>query len=131
MLCSGWYHRRSAQFLNSDTFCSFPAWIFLYIINASPRRGSCLQLLSKARADTELPLLLTKRLSDRGCTSNTESKENCRGSNNVRGKWGGRGKEGGGSQYLCQIRVAHFSLFHVALKIGFTFVDVPFLVALS
>lgn len=96
MLCSGWYHHRSTQFLNSDTFCSFPAWIFLYIINASPRRGSCLQLLSKARADTELPLLLTKRLSDRGCTSNTESKEKCRGSNNVRGKWGGRGKEGGG-----------------------------------
>lgn len=65
--------------------CSFPAWICLYIINGSPRRGSCLQLVSKARADTELPLLLTKRLSDRGCTSNTgESKENCRGSNNAR-----------------------------------------------
>lgn len=70
--------------LKQRHICSFPTWICLYIINGSPRRRSRLQLVSKARADTELPLLLTKRLSDRGCTSNTgESKENCRGSNNA------------------------------------------------
>lgn len=57
--------------------CAFPAWIFHSIINASPRRGSCLQLVSKACADTALLPLLTKWHSDRGCTSNTECKEHC------------------------------------------------------
>ena len=63
--------------------CSLSTWIFLYIINASPTRESCLQLLSKARADTALPPLLTKRFSDGDRASRTECKEP--GSNNARG----------------------------------------------
>lgn len=51
--------------------CSLSTWIFLCIINVAPRRWSCLQLVSKACADTALPPLLTKRLSDRDCTSRT------------------------------------------------------------
>lgn len=61
--------------LNEWHICSLSTWIFLYIINTLPRRGSCLQRVSKASADTALPPLLTKRLSHRASPSHTECRE--------------------------------------------------------